>query len=87
MTLDESSPQPHAPWALGFLLDGERLIRCWTRPGFARAERGAEGGGMTMKRRTVLKVLSGAAVGVGVLGRDRLVAWAQAPPRSGGAPA
>ncbi|HYS15524.1 MAG TPA: chemotaxis protein CheW [Candidatus Binatia bacterium] len=26
MTLDESSPQPHAPWALGFLLDGERLV-------------------------------------------------------------
>jgi purine-binding chemotaxis protein CheW len=24
--LDESSPQPHAEWALGFLPDGERLI-------------------------------------------------------------
>lgn len=24
--LDESSPQPHAPWALGFLPDGERLV-------------------------------------------------------------
>ena len=26
MTLDESSPQPHARWALGFLPDGERLV-------------------------------------------------------------
>jgi chemotaxis signal transduction protein len=25
-SLDESSPQPHAEWALGFLPDGERLI-------------------------------------------------------------
>ena len=25
-TLDESSPQPHAQWALGFLPDGERLV-------------------------------------------------------------
>ena len=25
-SLDESSPQPHAQWALGFLPDGERLI-------------------------------------------------------------
>jgi purine-binding chemotaxis protein CheW len=25
-TLDESSPQPYAEWALGFLPDGERLI-------------------------------------------------------------
>ena len=35
---------------------------------------------MTMNRRTVLKVLSGAAAG-GVLGRNRS-AWGQAPPRS-----
>ena len=26
VTLDESSPQPHAQWALGFLPDGERLV-------------------------------------------------------------
>jgi len=26
VTLDESSPQPHARWALGFLPDGERLV-------------------------------------------------------------
>ena len=25
-SLDESSPQPHAEWALGFLPDGERLV-------------------------------------------------------------
>jgi purine-binding chemotaxis protein CheW len=25
-TLDESSPQPHAQWVLGFLPDGERLV-------------------------------------------------------------
>ena len=25
-SLDESSPQPHAQWALGFLPDGERLV-------------------------------------------------------------
>ena len=35
-----------------------------------------------MERRTVLKVLSGAAAS-GVLGRDRSTAWAQAPARSG----
>lgn len=26
VTLDESSPQPHARWAVGFLPDGERLV-------------------------------------------------------------
>ena len=26
VTLDESSPQPHAQWALGFLPDGEQLV-------------------------------------------------------------
>jgi hypothetical protein len=26
VTLDASSPQPHARWALGFLPDGERLV-------------------------------------------------------------
>jgi purine-binding chemotaxis protein CheW len=26
VTLDESNPQPHARWALGFLPDGERFV-------------------------------------------------------------
>src|SRR5215472_5846204 len=46
----------------------------------ARAPRGARQGGMTMHRRTILKALSGAAIG-SALGRR--AAWAQAPVKGG----
>ena len=41
VTLDESSPQPHARWALGFLPDGEQLVPLLDPARFLRALREA----------------------------------------------
>ena len=41
-SLDESSPQPHAEWALGFLPDGERLVPLLDPARLLRALRGRD---------------------------------------------